>query len=99
VGRPPPRRGRLVRRRRPRAARRAPGADAVAATLTARGIGARGYYRVPCHQQPAFAAEHGATELPGTAEAARTHLAIPMSAAITRDQVEEVVEAIRDAVG
>ena len=53
---------------------------------------------MPIHQQPVFAAEHGAAELPGTAEAARTHLAIPMSAAITHDQVEEVVEAIRDAI-
>ncbi len=72
--------------------------DAVAAKLRERGIGATGYYRVPVHQQPVWSAEHGATPLPGTDEAARTHLAIPMSAAITRDQVEEVVEAIRDAV-
>jgi dTDP-4-amino-4,6-dideoxygalactose transaminase len=32
--------------------------------------------------------------LPGTDEAARTHLAIPISAAITREQVREVVDAI-----
>ncbi len=78
---------------------RVPEPDALAARLAERGIGARGYYRVPIHRQPVFAAEHGDLRLPGTAEAARTHLAIPMSAAITRDQVEEVVEAIRDAVG
>ena len=30
--------------------------------------------------------------LPGTDEAARTHLAIPIRAAITREQVREVVE-------
>ena len=76
---------------------RAPAPDALAEALNARGIGARGYYRVPIHQQPVFAAEHGALVLPGTEEAARTHLAIPMSAAITRDQVEEVVAAIGDA--
>ena len=76
---------------------RLPEPDAVAAALTARGIGARGYYRVPTHRQPVFAAEYGGLDLPGTAEAARTHLAIPMSAAITREQVEEVVEAVRDA--
>jgi dTDP-4-amino-4,6-dideoxygalactose transaminase len=35
--------------------------------------------------------------LPGTAEAARTHVALPMSAAITREQVAEVVAAVRDA--
>ena len=77
---------------------RTPEPDALAAKLGERGIGARGYYRVPIHQQPVFAAEHGATALPGTDEAARTHLAIPMSAAITRDQVEEVAGAIRDAL-
>ncbi len=76
---------------------RVPEPDALAARLAECGIGARGYYRVPTHQQPAFAAEHGGATLPGTAEAARTHLAIPMSAAITREQVEEVVGAIRDA--
>jgi len=77
---------------------RVPEPDAVAARLAESGIGARGYYRVPAHRQPVFAAEHGDLPLPGTAEAARTHLAIPMSAAITREQVEEVVVAIRDAV-
>ncbi len=78
---------------------RLPEPDAVAARLAERGIGARGYYRVPIHRQPVFAAEHGATPLPGTDEAARTHLALPMSAAITRAQVEEVVEAVGEAVG
>ena len=36
-------------------------------------------------------------ELPGTDEAARTHLALPMCAALTREQVDEVVGAVRDA--
>jgi dTDP-4-amino-4,6-dideoxygalactose transaminase len=76
---------------------RHPRAEELEAALTARGIGARGYYRVPVHRQPAMAAVAGAVELPGTDEAARTHLAIPMSAALTREQVEEVVGAIRDA--
>src|SRR4051812_11745309 len=58
------------------------------------GIGARSYYRVPVHQQPAMAQLGAGVSLPGTDEAARTHLAIPMSAAITREQVREVVDAI-----
>jgi dTDP-3-amino-3,4,6-trideoxy-alpha-D-glucose transaminase len=61
------------------------------------GIGARSYYRVPVHQQPAMATASGPSagvSLPGTDQAARTHLAIPISAAITRDQVREVVDAI-----
>jgi dTDP-3-amino-3,4,6-trideoxy-alpha-D-glucose transaminase len=72
--------------------------DRVAAALAARGIGARGYYRVPTHRQPAYAAEHGAADLPGTREAAARHLALPISAAISREQVGEVVEAVRAAV-
>jgi len=76
---------------------RHPRAEGLEATLSGRGIGARGYYRVPVHRQPAMSAAAAADELPGTEEAARTHLAIPMSAALTREQVEEVVAAIRDA--
>jgi dTDP-4-amino-4,6-dideoxygalactose transaminase len=61
------------------------------------GIGARSYYRVPVHRQPAMAMWAHPTQnasLPGTDEAARRHLAIPISAAITREQVREVVDAI-----
>ena len=39
-----------------------------------------------------------AAELPGTAEAARTHLAIPMSAALRAQDIDAVVAAIRGAV-
>ena len=72
--------------------------DVMAAALTELGIGARGYYRLPIHRQPVFAGEHGALELPGTEEAARTHLALPISAAITREQVTEVADAVRASV-
>jgi dTDP-4-amino-4,6-dideoxygalactose transaminase len=58
------------------------------------GVGARSYYRVPVHRQPAMAHVSAGVSLPGTDRAAREHLAIPISAAITRDQVQEVVEAI-----
>ena len=57
------------------------------------GIGT-GYYRVPSHLQPAMR-EWGADslELPGTREAARTNVALPMGKDLTREQVEEVVRA------
>jgi dTDP-3-amino-3,4,6-trideoxy-alpha-D-glucose transaminase len=58
------------------------------------GIGARSYYRVPVHRQPAMAALGAGALLPGTDQAAREHLAIPISAAITREQVREVVDGI-----
>ena len=74
-------------------------ADELVAALGERGVGARGYYRTPIHRQPAMAtfAPPGDDSLRGTAEAARTHVALPMSAAITREQVAEVVAAVRDA--
>jgi dTDP-4-amino-4,6-dideoxygalactose transaminase len=74
-------------------------AERLEAALVQAGIGARGYYRVPVHRQPAMQALglDGGADLPGTEDAARTHLAIPMSAALTREQVQEVVGAIRDA--
>jgi len=72
-------------------------ADELQAALAARGVEARGYYRTPVHRQQAMQ-EWGATaDLPGTDEAARTHLALPISAAITHEQVAEVVTAVRDA--
>ena len=58
------------------------------------GIGARSYYRLPVHQQPAMAGLGMGAALPGTDRAAREHLAIPISAAITREQVREVAGAI-----
>jgi dTDP-4-amino-4,6-dideoxygalactose transaminase len=76
---------------------RHPRADELERALGAAGIGARGYYRVPVHRQPAMAELGAGANLPGTEEAARTHLAIPMSAALTREQVHEVVGAIHDA--
>jgi dTDP-4-amino-4,6-dideoxygalactose transaminase len=68
-------------------------ADALAARLGDAGIGARGYYRVPLHEQPAMRAFAPAGDLPGTAEAARTHLALPMGPLLDEDGVREVVAA------
>jgi dTDP-3-amino-3,4,6-trideoxy-alpha-D-glucose transaminase len=78
---------------------RHPRADELVAALGERGVGARVYYRTPIHRQPAMAAfaPPPDADLPGTAEAARTHVALPVSAAITREQVAEVVAAVRDA--
>jgi dTDP-4-amino-4,6-dideoxygalactose transaminase len=71
--------------------------DELAARLGERGVEARGYYRRPVHLQPAMAAHGDGASLPGTDEAARTHLAIPMSAALSAGEVGEVVEAVRAA--
>ena len=68
--------------------------DSLQARLDASGVGARGYYRTPVHLQPAMAGLGGdRIELPGTMEAARTHLALPMGTQLAREQVDEVVSA------
>jgi dTDP-3-amino-3,4,6-trideoxy-alpha-D-glucose transaminase len=73
---------------------RHPDADALAAKLAEREIGARAYYRRPVHLQPAMERLGGERlDLPGTAEAARTHLALPMGTELSVDQVDEVIAA------
>ena len=71
--------------------------DDLAAALKAAGVGQKAYYRVPTHQQPAMREYADDRPLPGTDEAARTHLAIPMSPVLSPEQAGEVVGAIRDA--
>jgi dTDP-4-amino-4,6-dideoxygalactose transaminase len=43
------------------------------------------------HRQPALRAD---ADLPGTQEAARTHLALPMSAVLSAGQVDAVAAAV-----
>jgi UDP-N-acetyl-3-dehydro-alpha-D-glucosamine 3-aminotranferase len=76
-----------------------PRADALIGSLGERGIGARGYYRVPQHRQPAMAPFGIAgLALPVTDELARTNLALPMSPMLGEQQVGEVVDAVRAAM-
>jgi dTDP-3-amino-3,4,6-trideoxy-alpha-D-glucose transaminase len=70
--------------------------EALRARLGARGIEARGYYRVPVHRQPAMAPylPPGAPpDLPGTEEVAATNLALPMGPELSDEQVAEVIAA------
>jgi dTDP-3-amino-3,4,6-trideoxy-alpha-D-glucose transaminase len=73
--------------------------DALAGALKEAGIGHKAYYRVPVHRQPAMAEYGRGVELPLTEEVARTHLAIPMSPVLDREQADEVVAAVRATVG
>jgi len=70
--------------------------DALSEALAAAGIGSKAYYRVPLHRQAAMK-PWSDVELPGTDEAARTHLAIPVSPVLTSEQAAEVVAAVRAA--
>jgi dTDP-3-amino-3,4,6-trideoxy-alpha-D-glucose transaminase len=72
-------------------------ADRLATALTQEGIGCRAYYRTPVHEQPAMRDWGEGLKLPGTEEAARTHLAIPISPVLSDEQVEQVVAAVRAA--
>ena len=73
-----------------------PEVERLESALAAAGIGHKAYYRTPVHRQVAMHAWGAGVELPATDEAARTHLAIPMSPVLTREQVDEVVAAARD---
>jgi dTDP-4-amino-4,6-dideoxygalactose transaminase len=74
---------------------RAADADALHAGLQRAGIGSKPYYRVPAHRQPAMRPWADGAPLPGTDEAAATHLALPMSPVLGREQADEVVAAVR----
>jgi dTDP-3-amino-3,4,6-trideoxy-alpha-D-glucose transaminase len=69
-------------------------ADELIAALRAQDVGSRAYYRVPAHRQPAMREWGAGLELPGTEEAARTNLAVPISPVLTREQAELVVGAL-----
>lgn len=68
--------------------------DAVAKALADAGHGQKPYYRVPIHRQPAMARYAQDVSLPGTEEAAATHLAIPMSPLLSAEQAAQVSGAI-----
>jgi dTDP-4-amino-4,6-dideoxygalactose transaminase len=72
--------------------------DEIAAALAARGIGHKAYYRVPAHAQPAMRNFRAAVALSGTDEAARSHLAIPMSPVLDAEQAATVTAAVREAL-
>ncbi|HEY7933960.1 MAG TPA: DegT/DnrJ/EryC1/StrS family aminotransferase [Solirubrobacteraceae bacterium] len=75
-----------------------PRVERLETSLAAAGIGHKPYYRTPVHRQASMRQWGAGVELPATEHAARTHLAIPMSPVLTREQAAEVVEAIRGAV-
>jgi dTDP-3-amino-3,4,6-trideoxy-alpha-D-glucose transaminase len=72
--------------------------ERVEAALAAAGVGHKPYYRTPIHLQQSMRAWGARAQLPATEHAARTHLAIPMSPVLTREQAEQVTAALRDAL-
>jgi dTDP-3-amino-3,4,6-trideoxy-alpha-D-glucose transaminase len=74
-----------------------PNVERLEAALAAAGVGHKPYYRTPVHLQGPMRQWADGVELPGTDHAARTHLAIPMSPVLAREQVDQVVAAARNA--
>jgi dTDP-4-amino-4,6-dideoxygalactose transaminase len=74
-----------------------PQVERLEAALASAEVGHKPYYRTPIHRQAPMRGWGDGAELPATEEAARTHLAIPMSPVLTREQVAEVAEAARGA--
>lgn len=74
--------------------------DRVLARLVERGIEARVYYRTPIHRQPALAAhsEVSKVDLPITDRASDEVLSLPVHAALGRDDIEYVADAVNEAV-
>jgi len=74
-----------------------PDVQRLESSLGAAEVGHKAYYRTPVHRQVAMREWGAGVELPATDEAARAHLAIPMSPVLTREQVDAVVAAARNA--
>ena len=73
-------------------------ADEIEAALKAAGHGTKPYYRVPNPLQPALKHLGPHADLPGTDEAARRHLAIPISASFTPEMAQEITDVVRGAL-
>jgi dTDP-3-amino-3,4,6-trideoxy-alpha-D-glucose transaminase len=74
-----------------------PDVERLESALAAADVGHKPYYRTPVHRQTAMREWSAGVDLPGTDEAARAHLAIPMNPLLTREQAEQVVAAARGA--
>jgi dTDP-4-amino-4,6-dideoxygalactose transaminase len=69
--------------------------DELAERLAAAGIGARPYYTIPLHRQPALRDFVPALPLPGVDAAAARSLALPMGPALSDEDAAEVSRAAR----
>jgi dTDP-4-amino-4,6-dideoxygalactose transaminase len=74
-----------------------PQPDRLQSALERAQIGCRPYYRTPVHRQPPMLPWAAGVHLPATEQAAREHLALPMSPLLSEAQAREVVEALQGA--
>lgn len=71
----------------------------VQARLQASGVPTAVHYPKPLHRQPAYAAFAGADEFPCSDAASHRVMSLPMSADLTEAQQDQVVDALRAALG
>ena len=75
---------------------KAPARDQLVASLREKGVGAMIYYPVPVHLQNAYKSlGYSEGDLPNTEEQTKYVLSLPMFPEITREQQQQVVEAIK----
>ena len=73
--------------------------DQVWDKLKARGVGAGVHYPVPLHLQPTYAyLGHRRGDFPETEAAADSVLSLPLYAEMRDEQIEYVVEAVRESI-
>ena len=73
--------------------------DKVQQTLAAQGIGSTVYYPVPIHLQPIYQSlGYRQGDLPATERAAKRVLSLPIYPELPDQQIECVVDVLRDAV-
>jgi dTDP-4-amino-4,6-dideoxygalactose transaminase len=79
---------------------RSPQRDAICAALAERGIATATYYEPPLHLQPALAyLDYELDSLPVTEQLSRDNFSVPLWAGIDSDTQEQVVDAVREALG
>ena len=70
--------------------------DALAQALSGRGIGTGVYYPVPIHRQPLYRDLGYTDHLPETERAVAECLSLPVHPALTRDDLDLIVEAVNE---
>ncbi|HOZ46745.1 MAG TPA: DegT/DnrJ/EryC1/StrS family aminotransferase [Candidatus Hydrogenedentes bacterium] len=75
---------------------RVPERDAACRFLAERGVGCAVFYPIPLHEQECFARFGPHAPCPVASQASREVLALPVYPELTREQQDEVVEAVKD---
>jgi perosamine synthetase len=67
--------------------------------LKKRGIGSAVHYPIPLHKQPPFEKLHGNTFLPISEKIARQCLSLPVHPALTKNDLERILDGVRETLG